>query len=155
MNDELKRKFEKLKDINKEKNKNKERENNILFKECMEALHNDGFILDNEEELLVYNDFKNKLVFTPWGIDWEGGKKIKNIKHIQFESELKEICSKDNYYIIWGKGLPIIRCGLNSIINHLDDIRAVDADTWLFSTDYNEVIEFYHEGRITLGQIDF
>lgn len=111
--------------------------------------------MDNEEELLVYNNFKNKLVFTPWRIDWKEGEKIRNIKHIQFESELKSFCSKDNYYIIWGKGLPIIRCDLNSIIRHLDDIRAVDADTWLFSTDYNEVIEFFHEGIITVGQIDF
>ena len=154
MQDELIKKLEKLKNINKEKNTSKERENNVLLKECIEALHDYGYVLDNEAELSVYNNFKNTLIFTPWGIDWVGGKKLKNIKHIQFESELKEVCSKDNYYIIWGKGLPIIRCGLNSIIKYLDDIRAVDADTWLFSTDYNEVIEFYHEGRITLGQIE-
>ncbi|RDY30424.1 hypothetical protein [Lachnotalea glycerini] len=155
MNDELKKKLEELKNINKVKNKNEERENNILLKECLEALHNDGFILDNEEELSVYNDFKEMLIFTPWGIDWGERRKIKDIKHIKFESQLKEICSKDNYYIIWGKGLPIIRCSLNSIINNLDDIKAVEADTWLFSTDYNEIIEFHHEGRITCGQIIF
>ncbi|WP_324822891.1 hypothetical protein [Sinanaerobacter sp. ZZT-01] len=155
MNDELKKKLEKLKAINKAKNKNEEKKNNILLKECMEALHDDGFILDNEDARLVYHDFKGSVVFTPWGIDWEEGKKIKKIKHIQFESELTEICSKDNYYIIWGKGLPIIRCSLNAIINHLDDIKAVEVDTWLFSTDYSEIIEFYHEGRITLGRIGF
>jgi len=153
MNEELKIKYEILKNKNKEKIKKEERENNTLLKECLEVLQNDGYILDNDEELLVYKKFKSLLIFTPWGIDWDEGKNIRNIRHINHKCELKNICLNNEYYIIWGKGLPIIRCGINSIIEYLDDIRAVDTDTWLLSTKYEEVIEFYHEGKIVMGEI--
>lgn len=152
MIDDLKKRLEELKDINKTKIKYDKRKNNTLLKECMEVLKNHGFILNHEAEFLTYNKFKEILIFTPYGIDWKEENKFKNIIHLQLIPQLKENCTKDNYYIIWGKDLPIINCNIISIINHINDITAVEADTWLISTDYKEIIEFNHEGSITLGQ---
>lgn len=49
--------------------------------------------------------------------------------------------------------LPIIKSNLVTIIECIDEISAVEPDTWLLSLNYNEVIEVYHEGKITVGTV--
>lgn len=154
MNDEQRAKYEKLKEKVKRSNSENERRNNRLLKECIESLDGNSDLLNDEEETLIYHQFKNLFVFSPWGINWSEGKNIKVVKAIHHVIQLKDICSSDSYYIIWGKGLPIVRSDLSSIIKHIDDITAVDTDTWILSTDNKEIIEFYHEGRITFAKIN-
>ena len=47
--------------------------------------------------------------------------------------------------------LPCLKSELKNIIKSIDDVTAVSFDTWVVSSDYNIIIEFYHEGEITLG----
>ena len=62
--------------------------------------------------------------------------------------------NQEKYYIIWDNvELPCVSCELKSIKEHLDDVLAVSFDTWLLSEEGDEIIEFYHEGKITYGKI--
>ena len=42
---------------------------------------------------------------------------------------------------------------IDDILDNIDDVLAVSFDTWLISVDMKRLIEFYHEGDITLGNI--
>lgn len=64
-----------------------------------------------------------------------------------------KIGKNEKFYIIWAKELPIIESNLYSILNAIDDVSAVEADTWLLSSDFNEIIEFHHEGKIISGRL--
>ena len=148
MNTEQKERLERLKRINKEKQHKKKIENNVLLLECKEALGAAGKILEQEEKDAVYRIFTEKVPFLPWGIDWEQFNAFQNISEID---EIYEKCESKEFYIIWSARFPIIKSDIDKIIKNIDDVCAVSPDTWLFSANYDEVIEFYHEGKITLG----
>lgn len=151
MDIEKKEKLESLKKKNKEYQDRKKIEDNILLKECITALASNASVIKNEEMKNIYNVFKEKVPFLPWGIDW---KQFNVFQSIDVLEQAKEICRSKDFYIIWNQDLPIIKSNLSTIIKYIDDISAVEPDTWLFSLNYNEVIEIYHEGKITVGKIN-
>ena len=150
MNIEQKRHLEQLKRRNKEKQRQMKIENNVLFLECEVALGTAGKLLEQEEKDIVYCLFNERVPFLPWGIDW----KQFNLYHIFDKAEeIQQKCKCKDFYIIWCKELPIIKSDIFSIIKNIDDICAVEPDTWLFSVDYSEIIEFHHDGTITFGML--
>ncbi|GER89685.1 hypothetical protein KDW_38470 [Dictyobacter vulcani] len=51
--------------------------------------------------------------------------------------------------------LPIVQCSsLSKLFEQLEDVLIVSFDIWVFSFAEKYVIEFYHEGDITIGIID-
>ncbi|GAA0741806.1 hypothetical protein GCM10008906_23480 [Clostridium oceanicum] len=57
-----------------------------------------------------------------------------------------------NIHIIWDEAnLPIIKSNLSNVIDVIDDTIAVSFDTWLFSSNGEFVIEFYHDGQTIIG----
>ena len=148
MNTEQKERLERLKRINKEKQHKKKIENNVLLLECKEALGAAGEILEQEEKDAVYRIFMDKVPFLPWGVDWEQFNAFQKISEID---EICEKCESKEFYIIWSARFPIIKSDIDTIIKNIDDVCAVSPDTWLFAANYDEVIEFHHEGKITLG----
>lgn len=46
---------------------------------------------------------------------------------------------------------PILRCSRQGILSCLEDVLAVAFDTWLVSEQLDRVVEFYHEGAVTMG----
>lgn len=71
MNIEQKEHLEQLKRTNKETQRKKEIENNVLLLECKVALGTGGIVLEQEEKNIVYRVFKERIPFLPWGIDWK------------------------------------------------------------------------------------
>lgn len=64
------------------------------------------------------------------------------------------LSGEKEYYVIWPDAeIPIIKCNIDDILDNIDDVLAVSFDTWLISVDMKRLIEFYHEGDITLGNI--
>ena len=145
-----KERLELLKKKNKEVQAKKKVEENILLNECITALASNANILKKEEAEKIYKIFKEKIPFLPWGVDW---KQFKSFQTIESFKKINEICVNKDFYIIWDVTLPIIKSDLLSIIRCIDDISVVEPDTWLFSLNYNEVVEVYHEGKITVGII--
>ena len=151
MNIEQKEHLEQLKRTNKARQRKKEIENNVLLLECKVALGTGGIVLEQEEKNIVYRVFKERIPFLPWGIDWNRFNSFYKIDKIK---EIDEKCKCKDFYVIWCDELPIIKSDIVTIIRNIDDVCAVEADTWLFSVDYSEIIEFYHEGQITFGVVN-
>ena len=151
MNTEQKERLQQLKKINKERQCKKEIENDVLLSECKEALGAGGKILEQEEKDAVYRIFKEKVPFLPWGIDWELFNTVYEVSEID---QIYEKCKSKEFYIIWWVKYPIIKSDIATIIKNIDDVCAVSPDTWLFSPDYDEVIEFHHDGKIRLGYLE-
>ena len=148
MDNDRKQRLEQLKKENKAVQAQKRVENNILLKECITALASDAEVLKKEDAEKIYKIFNETIPFLPWGIDW---KQLKSVHIVDDFKKLKDVCRSEYFYIIWNAELPVIKSDLLSIIRCIDDISAVEPDTWLFSSNYEEVVEFYHEGRITVG----
>ena len=104
--------------------------------------------MEQEEKDAVYRIFTEKVPFLPWGIDWEQFNAFQKISEID---EIYDKCESKEVYIIWSARFPIIKSDIDAIIKNIDDVCAVSPDTWLFFTNYDEVIEFHHDGKITLG----
>ena len=65
----------------------------------------------DSEEQYISQKFEKEIPMTEWGrIDQE---KITDYKIVDDYNELLEILSRGEYYIIWGVGLPIIKCNLD------------------------------------------
>ena len=123
-----------------------------LLEECIEALGNNIYILNGDEELTIEDKFYDIIPLTTWGrIDWD---KFKNIASIKNSADLNQVDENKVFYIIWGDvDMPIIKSELVNILNNLDDVLAVSFDTWLLAEDESIVIEFYHESEITIGML--
>lgn len=150
MDNERKAYLEKLKKESKQLQKKRKIQNNVLLNECIDNLSDNATVLNQEQSEQIYNKLKKTVPFGAWGIDWL---QFHDSKTVHSYDELIAPCSNKQFYIIWGKDLPIINCDIYSIVRYLDDISAVSPDTWLFSLDFNEVIELYHDGKITVGKI--
>ena len=100
MNDELKRKYELLKQRNKKKLMSLEFESDVLFQECKNVL-NKCTILSLNESKEIFSKFENFYpILSSGSIDWKNFKgrsiKISNV------SELNAYINKfSKYYILW------------------------------------------------------
>lgn len=150
MDKEKKARLEYLKQKNKEIQKKDKLKKNLLLQECIEVLGDSSYIIDYEKGIMIYNKFMQMIPFLPWGIDWV---KLDVFRKINSLDQLEESCINRYFYIIWGKDLPIIKSDIKTISNYIYDIIAVSPDTWLLAENYDEIIEFYHEGKVTVGQI--
>ena len=129
-----------------------------LLNECIEAIGDNAVVLSVPETENVFSIFEDMFPITSWArIDWE---KINEKVNLVSSNEL--VLSLNNYfnkkeleshtYILWDEGsLPAMEAKLEQIIKVIDDVTSVSFDTWIFSLEFGYVIEFYHEGDITIG----
>lgn len=116
-----------------------------LFEECIAVLSEYSIIEDKELE----NQILSNLHLTFYG------KADFSMYADSREISLNEIrLLSGDYYVIWSDcTIPIIKCNISDILDNIDDVLAVSFDTWLISVDMKQIIEFYHEGDITSGNI--
>lgn len=124
--------------------------------DCMKALDEDVVILSKKETDDVFNMLIQRFVFTNWGrIDWSQVKHfttVNSISDIVLTLEDKEKEIHNVAFILWDEAkLPAIKSNIDRILNHIEEITIVSFDTWIFCPADNYVIEFYHEGDITIG----
>lgn len=112
-----------------------------LFEECIVALGTECEILTKSKTDKIIKNLNELVVFNEWGrIDWSKYYKYKN-----FDQE--EINDENSVYIIWNRAdLPIIKTKMKNILSTIDDVLAVDFDTWILFENYDKIIEFYHNG---------
>lgn len=152
MNEDIKKRYQLLKEKNNAKVKELSWKSNILFTECIEALYGCNIISLEETENL-FDQMQKNFPMTAYGcINWNG---VKESLILNAFSDICHVCDiNDVYYILWEqKGVPCVSCQLSTILENIDDVLAVSFDTWLLSKNTREVIEFYHEGRMTYGKI--
>lgn len=152
MNEEMKKKYEELKKNNKKRNQiyelKKLCEGDGLLHECIESTG--GIPLNYDEGNKIMDDIQQKIPFILGRVDFSKFKFKTTINTI--DSILEYINNPIDVYVMWDNAkLPCLKSELKDIIKFIDDVTAVSFDTWVVSTDYNVIIEFYHEGEITLG----
>lgn len=127
-----------------------------LFEECIEALQPEVEILSLENRAIYSGIVSNNFPIQLNGaIDWRKvSKKYEVTSYGEIVSTLKKVLKNfdEKVFIIWdGAHLPPIKANLTKIIEKIDDVTAVGFDTWIVSPRDRFVIEFYHEGEITIG----
>jgi len=116
-----------------------------LLQECVEALESSGQIevCENRIGKCLIEETERKVAFARWGrINWECYTNFKAV-----DSQLLESLSGD-FFIFWREaGLPVICADIKNIACNIDDVLAVDFDTWLVACDFSCIIEFFHDGQ--------
>ncbi|KRF06805.1 hypothetical protein ASG89_18305 [Paenibacillus sp. Soil766] len=128
----------------------------VLFEECLDALGEGTIILSEESSETMRNELVNAYYFTPWGrIDWDKISKKTEIKiaaDVLYTLKSLNIDIGTPIYIIWSGSYPVLQTDFQRFINALDDVLAVDFDTYVYCSSHY-VIEFFHDGEITLGYL--
>ncbi len=68
-------------------------------------------------------------------------------------SELRSLADFTCYIIYNNAELPVIKCRFKQVMGCLDDVLAPAFDTWVLDVRYSRIIEFYHDGTVTLAEI--
>ncbi|WP_273129383.1 CDI toxin immunity protein [Bacillus weihaiensis] len=126
-----------------------------LFKECVEALGPNIIILTVEETTDYLEELCTYYPITSWGrIDWD---KISNKKTIIEKDDLNDWFNENNIStldvtILWNyTESPGIKTNLHDALQVLDHVTAVASDTFMYNLEVGYVIEFYHDGEVTIG----
>lgn len=116
-----------------------------LLEECLEAL---GTNVEQVSDPALCRRILDGLLLTECGrIDWDA--------YIRVTECVPEELPPGSWYIVWSDPeQPILRCDLQVILSCLEDVLAVAFDTWLVSEQLDRVVEFYHEGAVTMGMWD-
>ncbi len=130
-----------------------------LFEECIEALGSNIVMLSDKQTHGYFEQLSGKFPITSWArIDWD---KICNKKIINEIDDLNnwfnenKISSLD-VNILWNNaGIPGVKTNLQNALQVLDDVLAVAPDTFMYNIEEGYVIEFYHDGEITVGLNNF
>lgn len=125
-----------------------------LLEECINVLEGCK-LLTSEKSESVTHDFENTFPFTQYGrIAWDDLSIKRVVSNVQSILLDEVIHPNDEVYIIWDElSLPIVATNIYTIIKYIDDVTAVSFDTWIYCQSKKYVIEFYHEGNVTIGQI--
>lgn len=124
-----------------------------LLDECIEALSPDVQVLPLSQRIEYIRLMTSNFPMALNGrIDWKKVAHKKNYaSHRELFAELLEWINAD-VLIVWdGAHLPVLMSNLTKILENVDDVTAVGFDTWIYNPQKKIVIEFYHEGDITLG----
>ena len=127
-----------------------------LVDDCVKVLGKEAIILSKKETDAAFNMLVQRFPFTRWGrIDWS------QVKHSMKVNSVSGILSllieqgrktQDDVFILWDEAkLPAIKSKIYVILNHIEEVTLVSFDTWIFCPDDNYIVEFYHEGEITIG----
>lgn len=124
-----------------------------LFQECVDALKKEVILYDDETSFKIFENFEDKISFTFYGrIDWSNFSKFFKLNNL--DGIRNYIDFTDNCYVLWNdESLPVLQTSIESVYLNVDDVLAVSYDTCLYVFEKNIIIEFYHDGEITLGVI--
>lgn len=116
-----------------------------LFDECLAALGSYKIAKVYEAKMALAN-----LRLTDYGrLDFRRYKSSRGMSL----SELRALPDFACYIIYNNTELPVIKCRFGQIFDCLDDVLAPAFDTWILDERFLRIIEFYHDGQITLAEI--
>ncbi|MEW4411892.1 hypothetical protein [Clostridium sp. AN503] len=133
-----KKRYEQLKNQNRDIARERKWANNLLLQECFTVLGKNKIILSLDQQEKVLSDFNKKIT----DLCKTEGREINSVE---------EIISKwtEKIYIIWDESsLPVIQTDLTSVIGYEDDIAAVAFETWIVSENMSKFLQFSDNGKI-------
>ncbi len=153
VNDDLKKKYEILKELSRTKNKHNKWKENLLFVEFIEKLDSYEMLSEMDSELISEKLSYSVCISEGGHVIWD---KLKcNNLVIKYEKISGCIDVSKQYYVLWNNlDLPIIKSRLKSIINYVEDLEAVDFDYLLISEDFDIIMEAKKNGYVRIGFIN-
>ncbi len=120
-----------------------------LLEECIEEL-GEAVVFDDDKSFKLSDEFQDDFPFTQWGrINWDEFEQKKEIHDL---NEVNDFFDSKECYLMWDDGsLPVIKAPLNKVLSVIDDVTAVSFNTWILSDTNRCVVEFFHDGQITVG----
>lgn len=116
-----------------------------LFEECLAALGSYKIAKIYESKMALAN-----LRLTDYGrLDFRRYRASRGMSL----SELRSLGDFSCYIIYNNAELPVIKCRFKQVFGNLDNVLAPAFDTWILDENYTRIIEFYHNGEITLADI--
>ncbi len=132
----------------------------LLFKECIDALGANVVILPKQESDMIWGLFKTTIPII------KGGSRVywNKINQKTFINELGEMIPNlekllqqpidSSIYLLWNDAsLPVVKTTIEATISVFDDVTAVGFETWFFNPYQGYIIEFYYLGEMTAGLI--
>lgn len=130
-----------------------------LVDDCVKALGEGTVVLSKKERYILFKELLKQFPFTRWGrIDWTVA------EHKVLAASASEVLpllvshgkeTSEAVFIIWDEvTLPAIKTDVQAVLHHSWEVTMVSFDTWIFCPENKYVIEFYHEGEITIGWND-
>ena len=116
-----------------------------LFEECLAALGSYKIAKIYEAKMALAN-----LRLTDYGrLDF---RRYKCPREISL-SELDRLGDFPCYIIYNDAELPVEKGRLKQVLECLDDVLAPAFDTWVLDEGFSRIIEFYHDGEITIAEV--
>ncbi|KKQ48685.1 MAG: hypothetical protein US69_C0016G0017 [candidate division TM6 bacterium GW2011_GWF2_38_10] len=122
-----------------------------IYDECIIALKNDVEILTQEQDCFFIKLFEILFPLMFFGnINWE---LVKYKQQLNSQKDILNTYSSDELIIIfWNYGEQFgIKTTLKKFLELFDQLICVAPDTFVFFPNYNCVVEFHHDGTITMG----
>lgn len=131
----------------------------ILVDNCVNALGEGTVVLSKKERYILFKEVMKQFPFTRWGrIDWalvERKMSAASVAEVLPLLVSSGIETSEAVFIIWDEvTLPAIKTDVQAVLHHRWEVTMVSFDTWIFCPEHKYVIEFYHEGEITIGWND-
>lgn len=127
-----------------------------LLEECIEVLQPNVKVFPVDQSSSYSRIISDNFPITVSGrINWEKvDKKIIINDYSDIQDCLKEKLGEfeEKILIFWAcADLPVLQTNFSIMLKYIDDVLAVDFDTWVISLKHRFIIEFYHDGDITIG----
>lgn len=131
----------------------------FLIDQCVKALEQPVVVLSPQETRDIRHRLRQKVPFTFWGrIDWRHVNH--SVRVLSFEEILPILLENgkredDGIVLLWDEMTrPALLSVLQAVLREIEIVLRVSFDTWIIDVDEQYVIEFYHEGEITIGFLD-
>ncbi|SFT03050.1 hypothetical protein [Marininema halotolerans] len=123
-----------------------------LYEECLEALGEGVEILSKKDSEEIFEWFESNFFISYGRIDWEKSKGLTLINSLE---ELPKCIQNEMVFILWDEAdTPVLKANFRTVLDVIDDVTAVSFDTWLVGRDSGYVVEYHHEGDITIAILD-
>lgn len=123
----------------------------------------DVMVLDRDENDAFESLSLRRFPHSGWsGIDWErcgfadqGFVRSESEAAELIRSWLRRLLADDSLLVVfWGNlAVPAVAMPVKIAIRYVEEILYTSDDFWLFAVDENILIEFTHEGTLTMGRI--
>ncbi len=135
-------------------------DDDILFKECVEALADNVEILSKHETDKIFALFRKTIPIYHGGsrIDWDQVPERVVIQEREQTISLLEKLLREpvdvSIYVLWNDAsLPVIKTDLSSVLKNFDDVVSVGFETWFYNPYQGYIIQYYYLGEMDAGII--
>ena len=120
-------------------------------------------LLNREENREVESISLNRLPQTSWGtIDWTGISSIEQhparteveAAHLFAQLVVRYVEADSEVVLLWGNlVVPSVALPARVAAANAEEVLATSHDVWLFAVDERILVEYFHEGRLTVVKV--